>query len=683
MAESINEKDIYKKINELRELIEHHSILYYVQDSPEISDADFDMLMKELIALEEKYPEYITEDSPTQRVGGAALSKFDQVRHSVQMMSLSNAFSKQDLLDFDSRVRQMIPKPEYVLEFKIDGLSVALTYEKGKFKVGATRGDGVVGEDVTKNLKTIKSIPMKLKEEVSLVVRGEVYIPKEKFKELNLQQEENGLALFANPRNAAAGSLRQLDSNITAKRPLDIFIFNLQEIIDKDIYTHSEALEYLKALGLKVSPMRNVYSSMEAVWDEISVWHDKRHELDFEIDGIVIKVNDLAQRAMLGETAKAPRWAIAYKFPAERQLTQIEDIIVQVGRTGTITPTAILTPVRIAGSTVSRATLHNEDFIKAKDIKIKDWAYIQKAGDIIPEVYEVDKSKRTGLECEFKMPETCPECHTPTVRVEGEAALKCPNITCPAQIKRGIIHFVSKSAMDIDKLGEAIVIQLYEAGLIRDMADIYYLNPDEVLALPRMGLKSVSNLMKSIEESKTAGLDRLLIGLGIRYIGTKAAKTLASAYSDIEQIKLASIEDLLQIDEIGEKMAQSIFEFFKVEENLNLIERLKLAGVSMSVDKKDSQQKPIFEGMKFVLTGTLETLKRDEAAVLIEERLGKTSSSVSKNTTAVIAGEEAGSKLDKAIALGVAVINEEVFKKLLELETKEEVLAKLLESQER
>ena len=683
MAESINEKDIYNKINELRELIEHHSILYYVQDSPEISDADFDMLMKELIALEEKYPEYITEDSPTQRIGGEALSKFDQVRHSVQMMSLSNAFSKQDLLDFDSRVRQMIPKPEYVLEFKIDGLSVALTYEKGKFKVGATRGDGVVGEDVTKNLKTIKSIPMKLKEEVSLVVRGEVYIPKEKFKELNLQQEENGLALFANPRNAAAGSLRQLDSNITAKRPLDIFIFNLQEIVDKDIYTHSEALEYLKALGLKVSPMRNVYSSMEAVWDEISVWHDKRHELDFEIDGIVIKVNDLAQRAMLGETAKAPRWAIAYKFPAERQLTQIEDIIVQVGRTGTITPTAILTPVRIAGSTVSRATLHNEDFIKAKDIKIKDWAYIQKAGDIIPEVYEVDISKRTGVEYEFKMPETCPECHTPTVRVEGEAALKCPNITCPAQIKRGIIHFVSKSAMDIDKLGEAIVIQLYEAGLIRDMADIYYLNPDEVLALPRMGLKSVSNLMKSIEESKTAGLDRLLIGLGIRYIGTKAAKTLASAYSDIEQIKLASIEDLLQIDEIGEKMAQSIFEFFKVEENLNLIERLKLAGVSMSVDKKDSQQKPIFEGMKFVLTGTLETLKRDEAAVLIEERLGKTSSSVSKNTTAVIAGEEAGSKLDKAIALGVAVINEEVFKKLLELETKEEVLAKLLESQER
>ena len=683
MAESINEKDIYKKINELRELIEHHSILYYVQDSPEISDADFDMLMKELIALEEKYPEYITEDSPTQRIGGEALSKFDQVRHSVQMMSLSNAFSKQDLLDFDSRVRQMIPKPEYVLEFKIDGLSVALTYEKGKFKVGATRGDGVVGEDVKKNLKTIKSIPMKLKEEVSLVVRGEVYIPKEKFKELNLQQEENGLALFANPRNAAAGSLRQLDSNITAKRPLDIFIFNLQEIVDKDIYTHSEALEYLKALGLKVSPMRNVYSSMEAVWDEISVWHDKRHELDFEIDGIVIKVNDLAQRAMLGETAKAPRWAIAYKFPAERQLTQIEDIIVQVGRTGTITPTAILTPVRIAGSTVSRATLHNEDFIKAKDIKIKDWAYIQKAGDIIPEVYEVDKSKRTGLECEFKMPETCPECHTPTVRVEGEAALKCPNITCPAQIKRGIIHFVSKSAMDIDKLGEAIVIQLYEAGLIRDMADIYYLNPDEVLALPRMGSKSVSNLMKSIEESKAAGLDRLLIGLGIRYIGTKAAKTLASAYSDIEQIKLASVEELLQIDEIGEKMAQSIFEFFKVEENLNLIERLKLAGVSMSVDKKDSQQKPIFEGMKFVLTGTLETLKRDEAAVLIEERLGKTSSSVSKNTTAVIAGEEAGSKLDKAIALGVTVINEEVFKKLLELETKEEVLAKLLESQER
>ncbi len=680
MAELENEKAVYEKIEKLRDLIEYHSILYYVQDSPEIADSDFDMLMKELIELEEKYPQYITEDSPTQRVGGLPLSKFDQVRHSVQMMSLSNAFSKQDLLEFDSRVRQSVSNPEYVLEFKIDGLSVALTYENGKFTVGATRGDGIVGEDVTKNLKTIKSIPMKLKEEVSLTVRGEVYIPKKKFEEMNIFQEESGLPLFANPRNAAAGSLRQLDSSITAKRPLDIFVFNLQEITGTKIKFHSEALEYLKNLGLRVSPMRKVYSSMEEVFDEILTWQEKRHDLDFEIDGIVIKVNDLMQREVLGATAKAPRWAIAYKFPAERKLTQIKDIIVQVGRTGTITPTAILTPVRIAGSTVGRATLHNEDFIKTKDIKIKDWVYIQKAGDIIPEVYEVEKNKRTGDEYEFKMPEKCPQCHTPTVRVEGEAALKCPNITCPAQIKRRIIHFVSKSAMDIDKLGEAIVIQLYEAGLIKDIADIYYLNADEVLALPRMGKKSVSNLMKSIDDSKMAGLDRLLIGLGIRFIGTKAAKTLALKYSDIEQIKSATVEELCQIDEIGEKMAQSIFEFFKVEENLNLIERLKQAGVSMSVEKKQYSKNSIFEGMKFVLTGTLETLKRDEATTLIEERMGKTSSSVSKNTTVVLAGEEAGSKLDKAISLGITVINEEEFMDLLKLETKDEVSRKLLKS---
>lgn len=679
MVNSYGDSSILDKIKELRSLIEHHTMLYYVEDSPVISDADFDALMKELIAFEEQYPQYVTEDSPTQRVGGLALSKFNQLKHNIPLMSLSNAFSRGELLEFDARVRQVMPKVSYVMEFKIDGLSVALTYKDGSFMMGATRGDGEVGEDVTSNLRTIRSIPMKLKEKVSLVVRGEVYIPKDKFIELNEQQEEKGLAVFANPRNAAAGSLRQLDSSITAKRPLDIIVFNLQEIDKVEISTHKEALDYIKSLGIKVSPMRNVYESMDEVWQEIILWQEKRHELDFEIDGIVIKVNDLSSRAILGETAKAPRWAIAYKFPAERKLTQIEDIIVQVGRTGTITPTAILTPVRIAGSTVSRATLHNEDYIKAKDIRIKDKVWIQKAGDIIPEVYEVDKLQRTGEEYPFEMPAFCPECLTPTIRIKGEAALKCPNITCPAQVKRGIIHFVSKSAMDIDKLGEAIVIQLFEAGLIKDMSDIYYLKEEDLLALPRMGKKSVSNLLASIEASKHAGLDRLLIGLGIRFIGTKASKTLASVYFDINEIANASIEELSNIDEIGEKMASSVYEFFRIEENLELVDRLKTAGVIMRVEKTANTQLPIFENLRFVITGTLPSLKRDEATSMIEQRAGKTSSSVSKNTTAVLAGEEAGSKLDKAVQLNIPVIDEDFFRRLLEQNSTKDVI-KLLNS---
>lgn len=679
MVNSYGDSSILDKIKELRSLIEHHTMLYYVEDSPVISDADFDALMKELIAFEEQYPQYVTEDSPTQRVGGLALSKFNQLKHNIPLMSLSNAFSRGELLEFDARVRQVMPKVSYVMEFKIDGLSVALTYKDGSFMMGATRGDGEVGEDVTSNLRTIRSIPMKLKEKVSLVVRGEVYIPKDKFIELNEQQEEKGLAVFANPRNAAAGSLRQLDSSITAKRPLDIIVFNLQEIDKVEISTHKEALDYIKSLGIKVSPMRNVYESMDEVWQEIILWQEKRHELDFDIDGIVIKVNDLSSRIILGETAKAPRWAIAYKFPAERKLTQIEDIIVQVGRTGTITPTAILTPVRIAGSTVSRATLHNEDYIKAKDIRIKDKVWIQKAGDIIPEVYEVDKLQRTGEEYPFEMPAFCPECLTPTIRIKGEAALKCPNITCPAQVKRGIIHFVSKSAMDIDKLGEAIVIQLFEAGLIKDMSDIYYLSEEDLLALPRMGKKSVSNLLASIEASKHAGLDRLLIGLGIRFIGTKASKTLASVYFDINEIANASIEELSNIDEIGEKMASSVYEFFRIEENLELVDRLKTAGVIMRVEKTANTQLPIFENLRFVITGTLPSLKRDEATSMIEQRAGKTSSSVSKNTTAVLAGEEAGSKLDKAVQLNIPVIDEDFFRRLLEQNSTKDVI-KLLNS---
>lgn len=661
----MEENKIKQRIRALMDEIEYHNRRYYMEDDPQISDVDFDMLMKELIFLESRYPNLASEDSPTQRVGGLPLSKFETVAHKVPLLSLANAFSEGELRDFDRKVREVCPNASYVVEFKIDGLSVALRYEKGVFKEGATRGDGVQGEDVTRNLKTIRTIPMKLTEPVDITVRGEVFIAKEKFEKLNEYQEENGLAPFANPRNAAAGSLRQLDSAVTAKRPLDIFVFNLQKIEDGAVRTHSEAFEYMKELGFKINPLRKRCDSIDEVWKEILQWQQKRDSLDFEIDGIVIKVDDLAQREVIGTTVKSPKWAIAYKFPAEQKETTLEDIVIQVGRTGTLTPTAVLTPVKIAGSTVSRATLHNEDYIREKDIRLGDRVIIRKAGDIIPEVYQVLSEKRDGSERIFEMPEQCPDCGAKTVRVAGESAVKCPNITCPAQIKRGIIHFVSKAAMDIDKMGESIVNRLFDEGLIKDMADIYYLDRSRLIELPRMGEKSVDNLFRSIEASKERSLDRLLFGLGIKYIGAKGAKILAANYPSIDEIRKAGMEELTAIEEIGIKMAESIVGFFAVDANLALIRRLEEAGVQVKSRKVQSIETPVFQGLKFVLTGTLPTLKREEAALLIEERGGKAVSSVSKATDVVLAGEKAGSKLEKAQNLGIPIIDEAMFLNLL------------------
>ena len=668
---------IENRINELIDLINYHNEKYYNQDEPEITDFEYDNLMKELIRLEEENPELKRVDSPSSRVGGKALDKFTQITHKIPMLSLSNAYSAQDLRDFDKRVRDINNNGvEYVVEFKIDGLSVGLTYNDGLFDKGATRGNGVVGEDITENLKTVKSIPLNINQDNEVVVRGEVYISKENFENINKSQEEQGLQLFANPRNLAAGTLRQLDSKLTAKRPLDIFVFNLEYIEGMEFESHSQSLEYLHKLGFKVSPNYKVCNSIDEVIEHIEYWTKNRDSLDFDIDGMVIKVNNLKQRENMGYTAKSPRWAIAYKFPAEQKKTKLIDIIVEVGRTGTITPTAILEPVRLAGTTVSRATLHNEDYITEKDIRIGDTVLVQKAGDIIPQVVEVIKEERTGDEIEFKLPDKCPVCSEPTVRLEGEAAVKCINISCPAQIRRGIIHFVSRDAMNIDGLGESIITLLLEKELIKDVSDLYYIKKEDVVGLERMGEKSATNLINSIEKSKSNELYRLINGLGIKYIGVKGAKVLAKSFNNIDEIINADINQLINLEEFGEIMANSVVQFFREERNLNVIEKLKQAGVNTEniTDEDDSIEK-IFEGMKIVLTGTLPTLKRNDAKEMIESRGGKATSSVSKSTTFVLAGEEAGSKLTKANELGIKVIDEEKFLELIKLKSKEEVEA--------
>ena len=668
---------IENRINELIDLINYHNEKYYNQDEPEITDFEYDNLMKELIRLEEENPELKRVDSPSSRVGGKALDKFTQITHKIPMLSLSNAYSAQDLRDFDKRVRDINNNGvEYVVEFKIDGLSVGLTYNDGLFDKGATRGNGVVGEDITENLKTVKSIPLNINQDNEVVVRGEVYISKENFENINKSQEEQGLQLFANPRNLAAGTLRQLDSKLTAKRPLDIFVFNLEYIEGMEFESHSQSLEYLHKLGFKVSPNYKVCNSIDEVIEHIEYWTKNRDSLEFDIDGMVIKVNNLKQRENMGYTAKSPRWAIAYKFPAEQKKTKLIDIVVEVGRTGTITPTAILEPVRLAGTTVSRATLHNEDYITEKDIRIGDTVLVQKAGDIIPQVVEVIKEERTGDEIEFKLPDKCPVCSEPTVRLEGEAAVKCINISCPAQIRRGIIHFVSRDAMNIDGLGESIITLLLEKELIKDVADLYYIKKEDVVGLERMGEKSATNLINSIEKSKSNELYRLINGLGIKYIGVKGAKVLAKSFNNIDEIINADINRLINLEEFGEIMANSVVQFFREERNLNVIEKLKQAGVNTEniTDEDDSIEK-IFEGMKIVLTGTLPTLKRNDAKEMIESRGGKATSSVSKSTTFVLAGEEAGSKLTKANELGIKVIDEEKFLELIKLKSKEEVEA--------
>ena len=676
----MGKEDIKLQIDNLIDKINYHSDKYYNQDTPEISDFEYDMLMKELIKLEAENPEFKRVDSPSNRVGGVALDKFDQVTHKNPMLSLSNAYSAEDLRDFDRRVREMTDGDvEYVVEFKIDGLSVGITYEKGEFKSAATRGNGIIGEDISKNAMTIKSIPLKIDDKREIIVRGEVYISKENFEKVNEYQEEHDLQIFANPRNLAAGSLRQLDSKLTAKRPLDIFVFNLENINELDgIDTHSDSLEYLKKLGFSVSENYKICKSIDEVIAFIEYWTENRGSLKFDIDGMVVKVNNIEQRNEMGFTAKSPRWAIAYKFPAERKKSKILDIEVEVGRTGTITPTAILEPVRLAGTSVSRATLHNEDFIREKDIKLFDHVIVQKAGDIIPQIVEVVKEDRTGDEKDFVMPSVCPECGEPTVRLEGEAAVKCINISCPAQIRRGMIHFVSREAMDIDGMGESIITLFLKEGLIKDVSDIYYLKKEQIVPLERMGEKSADNLIKAIEKSKANDLWRLINGLGIRFVGVKGAKILASNFSSLDEIMNADVERLQQLEEFGSIMSESVVKFFREEQNLAVIQKLKDAGVNTEAGEDKSEGIPqLFEGMKIVLTGTLPTLKRNQAKEIIELRGGKATSSVSKSTTFVLAGEEAGSKLTKANDLGIKVIDEDMFLKLSEMGSKEDVLSEL------
>lgn len=676
----MGKEDIKLQIDNLIDKINYHSDKYYNQDTPEISDFEYDMLMKELIKLEAENPEFKRVDSPSNRVGGMALDKFDQVTHKNPMLSLSNAYSAEDLRDFDRRVREMTDGDvEYVVEFKIDGLSVGITYENGEFKSAATRGNGIIGEDISKNAMTIKSVPLKIDDKREIIVRGEVYISKENFEKVNEYQEEHDLQVFANPRNLAAGSLRQLDSKLTAKRPLDIFVFNLENINELDgIDTHSDSLEYLKKLGFSVSENYKICKSIDEVIEFIEYWTENRGSLKFDIDGMVVKVNNIEQRNEMGFTAKSPRWAIAYKFPAERKKSKILDIEVEVGRTGTITPTAILEPVRLAGTSVSRATLHNEDFIREKDIKLFDHVIVQKAGDIIPQIVEVVKEDRTGDEKDFVMPSVCPECGEPTVRLEGEAAVKCINISCPAQIRRGMIHFVSREAMDIDGMGESIITLFLKEGLIKDVSDIYYLKKEQIVPLERMGEKSADNLIKAIEKSKSNDLWRLINGLGIRFVGVKGAKILASNFSSLDDIMSADVEILQQLEEFGSIMSESVVKFFREEQNLAVIQKLKDAGVNTEAGEDKSEGIPqLFEGMKIVLTGTLPTLKRNQAKEIIELRGGKATSSVSKSTTFVLAGEEAGSKLTKANDLGIKVIDEEMFLKLSEMGSKEDVLSEL------
>ncbi|MCX7710319.1 MAG: NAD-dependent DNA ligase LigA [Clostridia bacterium] len=661
--------NIEKKITELRETLNYHSYKYYVEDKPEISDFEYDKLYRELEDLEKQRPDLVTPDSPTQRVGDKPLEGFDKVEHAVQMQSLQDVFNEEELFAFDKRVGEAINTDvEYVVEKKIDGLSVSLIYENGRFIRGATRGDGLVGEDVTQNLKTIKAIPMIIKDALPLLeVRGEVYISKSDFIKINEDQEALEQPLFANPRNAAAGSLRQLDPKIAAARKLNIFIFNIQRIEGKSFTKHSETLEYLKYLGFKVSPDYKVLRNIEAVMNRIHEIGEERGELPFEIDGAVVKVNSLNQRDILGSTTKTPRWAVAYKYPAEKKQTVIKDIWVNVGRTGVLTPNAVLEPVRLAGTTVSRATLHNMDYIKDKDIRIGDTVVVQKAGDIIPEVLEVVFEKRTGSEKEFLMPEQCPECGSQVVREEGEAAYRCTGIECPAQLFRSIVHFVSRDAMNIDGLGPAIIEVLLDKGFIKEIADLYTLQErkDELVKIERMGKKSVENLLNSIEKSKLNNIDRLIFGFGIRHIGLRAAQLLSENFESMDALKEASFDDILRIPEFGEKMAQSVVTFFNQEQTRDTIEKLRKSGVNLTSAGKKQLKDNRFEGLTFVLTGTLPTYSRSEAGEIIESFGGKTSGSVSKKTDYVLAGEEAGSKLDKARQLGVKVIDEEEFSRMI------------------
>lgn len=660
------------RVEALRKEIEKHDYLYYVLDSPSITDAEYDRLMAELQQLEDRYPELLTPDSPTQRVGGKPREGFVTVRHATPMLSLANAFGEQELRDFDRRVRNALggQPVDYVVELKIDGLAVSLLYRDGVFYRGATRGDGEFGEDITANLRTIKSIPLRLREPVAtLEVRGEVYMPKDAFLELNQAREERGEPLFANPRNAAAGSVRQLDPRVTAGRKLSIFVYStgMVELPGQNTpSTHEETLRLLDRLGLRVNAHHQLCRNIEEVISYCRLWMDKKAELPYSIDGLVIKVNSLEQQAELGATMKSPRWAIAFKFPAEEAETTVRDIIVSVGRTGVLTPTAILDPVTVAGSTVSRATLHNEDIIREKDVRVGDRVVIHKAGDVIPEVVRVLKENRTGKEVEFSMPGHCPACGAEVTRHTGEVAYRCTGAACPARLLEGMIHFASRGAMDIAGLGPAIIKQLVDAGLVKDVSDLYDLKPEQLVKLERFAAKSADNLIRAIEESKKQPLHRLIYALGIRHVGERAARILAEHFGDIRRLMDAGEEELTAIPEIGPKIAESIVAFMHERQNKELIRRLIHRGLNVTAEAADTGARvnaPL-AGKTFVLTGTLPTLKRDEAKELIESKGGKVTSSVSKNTDYVVAGENPGGKYHKAVKLGVKIIDE---KELLDL----------------
>lgn len=658
-----------KRIEELIKQTEYYARKYYDEDKPEISDFEYDMLMVELRNLEKEYPELASQESLTKKVGGHVKEGFQKIVHEVPMQSLQDVFSLEEIEEFDIRMKQKaeengIKEVKYVVETKIDGLSASLEYKNGKFVRGATRGNGLIGEDVTQNLKTIQNIPKEIKDQMDITVRGEVFISKTDFEQMNQEREENEEELFANARNAAAGSLRQLDHKITAQRPLDMYIFNVQKIEGKHFYSHFDELEYLANLGFHVNPVRIPCSSIEEVKKTIKDIGEMREQLSFGIDGAVVKIDNLEFREILGSTAKTPRWAMAYKYPPEKKETILKDIVCQVGRTGVITPMAILEPVKVAGSTIAKTTLHNEDFIQEKGIKIGDTVVIQKAGDVIPEIVEVVEQKRTGKEKDFQMPKKCPVCGAQAVREEGESAIRCTGIECPAKLLRNLIHFVSREAMNIDGLGESIITQLLEKNLIQNIADIYTLQLEQIASLKKNGKKFAQNLVDSIDKSKTNDLYQLLTALGIRHVGAKASKILAKKYQTIDKIAEASKEELSEIKDIGDVMANSIVEFFAQDQTKDLIFKLKQAGVNTKSLEEINQDQRL-EGMTFVLTGSLEKFTRKEVQDLIEKYGGKVAGSVSKKTNYVLAGEEAGSKLTKAQELGITIISEEEFEKMI------------------
>ena len=658
------DQSIIDKVNKLRTEIEQHNYNYYVMDNPTVDDYTYDMLMQELKKLEADYPELADPNSPTQRVGGEALNDFEKVEHKVQMGSLQDVFSYEQVRAFTDRCSTEIANPEYVVEPKIDGLSVSLEYVNGVFTRGSTRGDGFIGEDVTANLRTIKSIPMKLKEELPFIeVRGEVYMSRQTFEKIVEEQEINGETPFKNPRNAAAGSLRQKNPKIAASRKLDIFIFNVQQIEGRELSSHKESLDYLKQLGFKVIADYEKTDSYDRIIERIEYMGNMREKYSFDIDGVVVKVNDFAQRTQLGATAKVPKWAVAYKFPPEEKQTTLLDIEVNVGRTGVITPVAVFDPVTLAGTSVSRATLHNQEFISEKDIRIGDEIMVRKAGEIIPEVI-VSVSHCEGS-VPYTLPDKCPVCGAETVRYADEAAVRCTNVECPAQLKRNIIHFASKGAMNIDGLGEANVIALVDNKLIETVADLYSLTASQLETLDRFGKKSADNLINAIEASKDNSLDRVIFGIGIRNIGQAAAKLLCERFGSIDAIMNATAEEIAEIDGFGEVMSENVAKAFSDSHFIELINSLREKGVKMEYVSEVSEDRR-FSGLTFVLTGTLPSMTRDEAKAIIEKFGGKASGSVSKKTSYVLAGEEAGSKLTKAQELGIPIISEDDFIKMTE-----------------